>query len=54
LITPHRTEVGALLSLPRQLDSSLMTGLMMMEPDPKKQYCRVKGAKRKGSRVKYK
>jgi hypothetical protein len=25
---------------------------MMMEPDPEKQYCRVKSAKRGGSRVK--
>jgi hypothetical protein len=30
----------------------MMAGLMMMEPDPEKQYCRVKSAKRGGSRVK--
>jgi hypothetical protein len=29
-----------------------MAGLMMMEPDPEKQHCRVKSAKRGGSRVK--
>jgi hypothetical protein len=54
LITLHLTEAGALLPSPRQLDCSPMAGLMMTEPDPKKQYCRVKGAKRKGSRVKCK
>jgi hypothetical protein len=30
-----------------------MAGLMMMGPDPEKQHCRVKNAKRGGSRVKY-
>jgi hypothetical protein len=29
-----------------------MAGLMMMEPDPEKQYCRVKNAKHGGSRIK--
>jgi hypothetical protein len=29
-----------------------MAGLMMMEPDPGKQYCRVKSAKHGGSRIK--
>jgi hypothetical protein len=28
-----------------------MAGLMMIEPDPEKQYCRVKSAKHGGSRV---
>jgi hypothetical protein len=30
-----------------------MAGLMIMKPDPEKQYCRVKNAKHGSSRVKY-
>jgi hypothetical protein len=29
-----------------------MAGLMMMEPDPEKQYCRIKNAKHRGTEIK--
>jgi hypothetical protein len=29
-----------------------MAGLMMMEPDPEKQHCRIKNAKHQGTKIK--